>query len=72
MVTMMITSAPRDGADNDYCGDDHQQPVDLLALQREIKQTMLEMQSFLASLSPACTNTIHQNAQSHDDLTLTE
>jgi len=72
MTTMTTTSASRDGANDDYQGDNHQQPVNLLALQQAIKQTMSDMQLFLASLSPTCNNTTHQNAQSHDGLILTK
>jgi len=60
MVTMLTTSAPMDGYNNDPCNnnhadDDHHhhenwQSVDLLAIQQEIHQTMTSMQLLFDSL----------------------
>jgi len=59
-MKMTMTSDTMDGNDVHH-SDDHQQPMDLLAIQQEIQQNMTSMQLFFTSLP--C-----KHDQSHDQL----
>jgi len=62
---------PPQPEDHEHCIDDCLQPVDLLAIQQEIHDTMNSMKSFLASLIAPRDNIINNNKPPNIQLTLT-
>jgi len=61
-MTMTMLPASMDDDDDSHC-DDHCLPINLLALQQEIQQTILSINKFFTSLSSAPTNHACNNDQ---------